>query len=428
MRLSASILMLLTACIPSSLRAGRAEAANDLKTAWEHWRRGRVAEARQLADTLLIANADLHEARHLSVLTSFAAGEYERALGEHRLLPRSTRQWKTLVPLMVNAHEHLGRLDEAAALASEGGLAKPTVRALMERSRRPLSVKLAQTTIVPFADAQANPIADLMPAVPVTINGQRRIAHLDTGGAFIVMSPRAAAELGIAAESVGEGRASARAARVSAGIADELRIGDVTAANVPVQVVSVLDDADVPKPVQIILGTQVLAQLLTTWDNPGQRLVLSPRRDPAARERHLAELPAGATEIDFHLLGDHFLLVKGAVGERADLVFFFDTGLVALDAEGRQAALAITPTVAAAWGLKGRPFSPSPGAIRFGGQEQAGHSIMTLDFAKGVPWHGIEVSALLAHGFLKSYTFTLDFDRRKLLVTLARKQDASALR
>ncbi len=422
MRLPASIMMLLTTCIPPSLRAGP---STELETAWEHWHHGRVAEAERLADSLLLVNLELHEARHLKVLTSFAAGNYEAAIAAHSSLPRSSGTWQQLVPLIVNAYEHLGRLDEALALAREGRSRPAVLRTLEERRRRPLRVGLAQTTVVPFADAQANPIADFMPAVAVTINNERRIAHLDTGGAFIVMSPRAAAELGIATESVGEGRASARATRIEAGMAGELKIGDATLTNVPVNVVSVLDDADQPKAVQIILGTQVLAQFLSTWDNVGQRLVLSPRRDAAIRERHLAALPTGGQEIDFYMLGDHFLLVKGEVGERTDQVFFLDTGLVAVDAEGRQAALAITPAVAKEWGLKGQPFSPSPGAIRLGPLEQAGHSVMTLDFAKGVPWYGVEVGALLSHGFLKSCVFTLDFDRRKLLVAQARKQDAA---
>jgi hypothetical protein len=425
-RCHASILMLLACWLPWSAKAGHAQGASDLKAAGEHWRHGRVAEARQAAETLLLADPSLHEARRLIALAAFAAGDYERAITEHHALPPASREWTELAPLIVNAYEHLGRLAEAATLARESKQPPAAVRVLDGRSRRPLDVRLAATTIVPFADAQANPIADLIPALEVTINGRSRVAHLDTGGSFIVMSPRVASELGIATQSVGEGRASARATRVWAGIADELRIGSATLLNVPVHVVSVLEDADQPKPVQILLGTQLLAQFLTTWDNGRQQLVLSPRRDPVARQHHLGLLPKATAELDLHMLGDHFLLVKGAVGDRSDLVFFLDTGLVTLDPEGHQPALAVTPAVAAAWGLKGQGFSPSPGPIRLGNVEQTGQSVMTLDFAKGVPWHGVEVSALLAHGFLKRCVFTLDFDRHKLLLAPAEKPDAAA--
>ncbi len=393
----------------------------DLGEAWDLYRQGSAREADRRLRVILEARPQDAEARRLQVLTAYVIGDYERALGEYERLPEKAGARGELRPLMVQAFEHLNRPDQALALARQGGFPKAVLAFMEERARRPLSVALAQTTVVPFASD--NPLGDLMPAVPVVINGQARVAHLDTGGAYIALAPSTAAGLGISLSAQGEGRANAQKSSVAAGLAESLTIGDAALRNVPVHGLSALEGEKLDPRLKsmIVIGTNVLEQFLTTWDNDKKRLILSPRRDEQARPAHFALIPKPASEIDFLLQGDHFLLAQGGAGTHTGLVFFVDTGLVLLDDKGRQLGLAVTAETAKKWGLDlaapAKRFADAPEPVALGPWRQTGIGVTLLEFGGATVWQGVEVSALLPHGFMRRYVWTLDFDRHKWLMS-----------
>ena len=63
----------------------------------------------------------------------------------------------------------------------------------------------------------------MMPAIPVELNGEQLLAHIDTGGPFIIMGPEKAESLGIETVQTGSGVANAQRTRVFSGLADEPR-------------------------------------------------------------------------------------------------------------------------------------------------------------------------------------------------------------
>ena len=404
--------------LPAAAETGSGDpalAAAEVETAWQQWREGRVAEAGRLAGVLLSRDPTHGSARHLHLLTAYVSGRYREALRDFALLAPEYSERDALADVAIDAHTHLGELAKAAALARAAGRPDAHCAWLETRSQRPFSAGLSETTVVPFADR--NFLAELMPAVPIEIDGRSMLGHLDTGGAFVAMSPRMAADLGIAVSPIGTGFANNRTTSVSAGIASRLVIGEAELRNVPIVALDALTGVAQGQEIEdmVILGTNILEPFLVTWDNPGQRLVLSPRGRPEALAEHLALHAGEPAEVEFFLNRDHFLFARGGLGER-DLVFFVDTGLVTIDPQGRQPAMTMARSTVLELGLAEEAvegtFVASP-EIRLGPLAQSGLSILVSGERMRWNFYGIEAPALLAHGFLKRYVWTLDFDRGK---------------
>ena len=326
---------------------------------------------------------------------------------------------------------HLGRFRDASVLAKAAGRPEALAEWLASLADRPLGVKLAETTVIPFS--RDNFIEDLMPAVPIEIDGKPFLGHIDTGGDFVAMSPRMAAGMGIPVREIGTGFANDRETTVSMGIIGSMRLGDAVLANVPVAVLPALTGVAQGQKIEdmIILGTGILRQFLSTWDNREDRLILSPRSEPASREAHLRMLPPGGREMEFFLHGDHYLLANGSLGGRS-VVFFVDTGLVAIDPRGRQASLGMTAGALAAWGIDEKQatdgFVDFEDPITLGPVSRAGGAIKVMGPKHDRVWNDMPVEALLSFGFMKHFIWTLDFDRRLWILTPFEEEAAPAPR
>ena len=181
----------------------------------------------------------------------------------------------------------------------------------------------------------------------------------------------------------------------------------------------------------VILGTKVLEQFLTTWDNEKQRLVLSPRYDPATRRHHFQTyVSASAQRLSFYMVPDHYLIGHGTIAGRT-AAFFVDTGLVTRDSKGRQPALLMNAGQLGRFGLGGKNeqqgFVDAPGPIRLGSVELKHQGMLVRPGATGFEFAGIKLDALLAHGFLKHCVWTLDFDTRSWYLRAFRKPPRVAL-
>ena len=168
----------------------------------------------------------------------------------------------------------------------------------------------------------------------------------------------------------------------------------------------------------IILGTGILSKFLVTWDNGEDRLVLTPRGDDVARQRHVQTFSEGAEAVDFYLAGDHYMWAHGSVGG-SDAFFFVDTGLVTLDSRGRQPAIAVPAETLEQWGLPvgESRFIDSPGPIRLGPVSKSECSILVSRSKRNlVLLHGLQPEAIIAHGFLKDFVWTIDFDHHQYLL------------
>jgi len=383
----------------------------DVDQAWDHWRRGDVAEAHGLAAASLSDGGD--RARHLLVLTSLVQGQYEQALDHYGRLDPSYERRIELDSLIVEALIAVGRADLAVSFARRQGLSEGKQTWISTRSRHPLRVTLDATTVVPFVPA--NLLRDWMPAVLIEINGREMLGHLDTGGAFLAVSPRMAASLAIETTLVGTGVANDAVTTVEMGLADRLAIGDAVLENVPVAALASLQGAlqgggEIED--MVILGTKILEQFLSTWDNERQRLVLSPRRDPASRAEHFAEIAPPEREMEFFMLPDHYLFASGTVAGK-EIPVFVDTGLVAIDGSRQQAGALASLDSLILWGTDGREspggFVVSPGPIGLGPLQQEGVLVKVGEWEMSP--HGLDLPMLLGYGFMRFYSWTIDFDR-----------------
>ncbi|MER5422214.1 retropepsin-like aspartic protease [Streptosporangium roseum] len=378
------------------------------RQAWHAWRRGDVNECERLART---APAPLRE--HLLFRTSYVKGGYEEALDHHAALPRAPRE---LDEPVVDAWLHLNRPDKAVEhLRRRSGVRNARLEL---RERRPLNVELNRTTVVPFID---DDLAPYLPGLTATLNGAETDVRVDTGGTFVVMGPRRAAEHRLATVEGGHANHGISRTRVSHGIIEELRLGAAVLTNVPVDVLPTLSEGQD----FILIGTNVLERFLTTLDHLGRRLILSPRRDPAEATAHERLLAPGRTtsEIPFYLWGDHYMFARGGFGSRRDLNFFIDSGLVYLAEDGdgppRQACLWSTAREYRSWGVPRRlarpPHFASPSPVSLGGLEQRDRLVAAAP-GRAMPWSsfgGVRIDGLLSHGFLGAYSWTLDFDLRR---------------
>jgi len=278
----------------------------------------------------------------------------------------------------------------------------------------PLKVTLDKLTVIPFAKGQLH---EFFPDFEVLLNGEKVIAHVDTGGTFLHMAPVRAEKLGIELIPGAKGFHGSRRVDIYHGIAKTFRIGDVLLENVPVgALASLVGQEDF-----IIFGTNLLQQFLSTLDYPNKRLILSPPDNSQLRKEHLAMLPANQVKIPFFMGGDHYMFVRGGVGEHRNLNFFIDSGLVSLhpSKEGlRQAAFTAPPNSFIKWGFKPEEVKKrifeSHLPLILGSLEQEGHLFLAGKEEKDSwgKFEEVRIDGLLSHAFLKQYVWTIDFSER----------------
>ena len=183
-----------------------AQETDQTEAAWQSWHAGEISDAHDSAlQALSLTPAD-ERARHLIILTSFLIGDYEESIAEFELLYPEYEDYETLTRVVLDAYLHLGRYGEAASFAERMSSSENERIWLASRAENPLTVALDSTTVIPFAED--NWLGDLMPAIPIELNGKPYLGHLDTGGDFIATSPKMVEELGIEVSPIGTGVAN----------------------------------------------------------------------------------------------------------------------------------------------------------------------------------------------------------------------------
>jgi hypothetical protein len=390
--------------------------ARPIEIARKSWADGDV----ELAESAALAAAPSPERDHLLFDCSFAKGEYEKAIDIHSRLDPAYARRNQLDEAAIDAYVHLGRFADAAALAKGRGAPKWKRTMLEACAARPFRVELERMTIVPFEPVPLMGVdfSDSLPGVAAELGGKRIVAHFDSGGSFLVMSPRIARDLGIKLVEGDAGFAALSWAKTYYGIAESLKIGDALLENVPVTATPQLKGETIDR---VYFGTAILERFFSTVDYPSRRLILAPRGDNRLREEQLGMLRGRRTEIPFYLWGDHFMFARGSVGDERELNFFIDSGLFfPIADEGgeiRRGSLLASRGSCLRWGMdpagvkKGyfecrRPISL--GALRMESLYVVAGPMNTIAANFG----GVRIDALLSNGFLGAYAWTVDFDRR----------------
>ncbi|MFI6984074.1 retropepsin-like aspartic protease [Embleya sp. NPDC050154] len=389
--------------------------------AWDAWRAGDLPLARELAANLLATGHAVDEARHVLVLADSVLGNYDGAINTHRMIaPRYERLDELNEPILC-AHIHRGDIAGAVTLAERRGLARrgaigARLRLAVER---PLGIDIDGVVDVPFTD---DPLTPFMPGFAGHLNDRPTVLRLDTGGSFVHLSRELAAAHGIDTIASAREFAALGRHRVGYGLAD-LEIGTIRLRNVPVAVheKGLPPAAAFDVPLGPIVGTNILERFLTTVDAPNRRLVLSRRGDNIARARHLARLGAAQHVAPFGLWSDHLMIARGRVDGISGVNLFVDSGLVALTPDQGQVAMLVPRRTLARWGVA-RPqtgrFAELPGTLAIGTASREGMTAYPVtdrvwrDFGD---WGGIRVDALISWGYLRHFTWTIDFERREYL-------------
>lgn len=379
---------------------------------WKAWEAGEINEAAELADKLIESKSEASTGQHILFLKAFITGNYEEALEIYKKIDPTYSQYIELDKTVVNAFLHLKRYGEAEKFAHSRNMKKHICDRLKNLKENPLRVTLDKLVVIPFAKGQLH---EYFPDFEAELNGEKVIAHVDTGGTFLHMAPSRAEKFGIELTPGGKASHGSRRVDVYYGIAKSFRIGDALFENVPVAALASL----VGQENFIIFGTSILKQFLSTLDYPNKRLILSLRENPEFRKKHLAMLPEDQIEIPFYMGADHYMFARGGVGEHQNLNFFIDSGLVLLhsDEKGgiRQAAFTATADMLIQWGfeqekVEKRVFE-SHLPLLLGPLEQKEHLFVTAKKPYG-PFEGVRIDGLLSNAFLKRYAWTLDFSKR----------------
>lgn len=385
---------------------------------WTTWEEGDVERARQTAAFLLDGDGPTDDARHILFLTSFVMGEYEEALSHYGKIDPRYDRYSELDRPVLDAYLHLGRYADAERFARARRMPDWQCEMLAKRKEHPLRVRLDGLSIVAFAE---HPLCEYFPAFDVEIDGKKVVAHMDTGGTYLIMGPSGAERLGIEVTEGGEGHHGSRQVKTHYGMVGEFRIGEAVLENVPVVVLASLKGQQD----FIIFGTNVLQQFFAALDYPNARMILSPRDNAEERKTHSAMLPADRVEIPFYMWSDHYMFARGSMGERRRLSFFIDSGLVSLHPDGngvvRQAAFTAPKGSFLEWGFEDEKVQEgvfeSDKALGLGPLEQTGLLFLTGDNVSWDSFGGVRIDGLLSHAFLQQYAWTLDFSNRKYIFT-----------
>lgn len=387
----------------------------DLAEAWTAWREGDIHRVSTLLPKARVPREEDDAWLHIRFLVSCVSGQYDEALRFYRSIPSDYPRLAELNEAYVEACRHLGRFGAALDFARARGMAEPMVAALERQAAAPLQSTLDGITVVPFAD---HPLTPYLPAFNVELNGHSIIAHVDTGGTFLVMGPQRAQAIGIETFPAGKGYHGTNRVDMRLGIAQSLRLGDAVLENVPVATLASLKGSQD----FVIFGTNVLQQFYSTLDYPRERLILSPRRDAARTAEHRTMLPDNITRVPFYMWGDHYMFARGGVDKHKNLNFFIDSGLVSLhpgESGGMiQASFTTTRRKFQEWGvsedMSNAPYFQLGVPLGLGPLEQTGLYVVPGSVGSR-EFGGIRIDGLLSHAFLKAYAWTIDFDSGEYL-------------
>jgi hypothetical protein len=392
--------------------------------AWDAWRAGDFALASDRAADLVASGQAVDDARHLLVLVASVLGRDDEAIATHRSISPRYQRLAELDEQVLWAYVRRDDLPGALAFAEQRGLARraAVARRIRLALEHPFRVEIDRVVEVPFIDDALTP---LMPGVAARLNGRSTVARLDTGGSFVHLSAEAAAAHNI--ETVASERefAALRWHTVRYGLAD-MELGPIHLHNVPVAVhegalQAGLIAASFGVELGPIVGTNILERFLTTVDAPTRRLLLSRRGDPGARATHLSQVDQNQHEAPFALWGDHLMIARGLVAGVINANLFVDSGLIAFRSDQGQAAVLASRSSLTSWGVAlpaaGR-FAELPGSLAIGTAVREGmtaYSVPDSTWRAFGDWGGIRVDALISWGFLRHFSWTIDFDQRRYL-------------
>ncbi len=254
-----------------------------------------------------------------------------------------------------------------------------------------------------------------LPEVDLEINGHAVHFILDTGGDRLYLDSGIAEKIGIriiAKRTAKYAYTGGKTVEEPLGVAESVKLGDVTLSNVPV---IVAQWKSIGQKSDGVLTTQILKQFLSTIDYKNRRITLRPRGD-ASRRQVLESLgPKPPVTIPFALSRTHLMFAKGGINDHSDLNFFVDSGLAAsmpmiiVNDAAQDLGLADQKTEVAGTKYFWVPLNQLRlGPLESGATQALGNVLVEVDSYRS---QGFFFDALISHQFLKQFgSWTIDFD------------------
>jgi hypothetical protein len=362
----------------------------------------------------------------------YLAGEYE-GVEEilKRVIAKSARDGKARLKaqlyLVYLYYQTLEFQRSAGLFKDAGGRIELPLLDLMRSfgERKPYGLEWAdgaRETALPFARK------DPLPLVSVELEGRELLCFIDTGADMFILDTETARELGIApiASSLSQ-FGGGRSSELAFGRASSLRLGEARLSDVPIAILPLRRFSEGLAGggcrIEGALGTGLLKRFLPTIDYPGGRLILRPRRPAEAGPPRGLE---GDGELPFSLWATHLLLVRGAVNGREGLTLFADSGLASeaslslaaqtLEYLGipRPRKVKSKEAMGGGGGAWASGFFPIESA-ELGGTSQGPFLGELGAMSPGMyRQEGFILDGIVSHGFLRSYAWTIDFDRMRM--------------
>ena len=402
---------------------------------------GDFSESKKIISPMLKGNEIIPEAVYLSGQIEYITGNYKGAEDLfNKLRMRNFKDYylKAETGLLYTYYQ-TNQFNKAknltAALEEDGDKPlKEVMEAFKETKPYNINWNGKSEAVVPF-------IADeYLPAVSMEVNGRKINAIIDTGGDIFYLDETVASSLNIKTISTVKGTyAGGISVETGYGKLDSISLNGVTIKSVPVILAPIKQfSAIYNNEIEIdgIITTAVLKQFLATMDYPNSRLILRPRNQAGRTllQQYTSKYKK-TKDVPFTLATSHFMTAKGSINGKESLNFFMDSGL----ASEKTGLILLEQTMSFTGipmlkaqkkpddldnvgGLGGSDFEVSEFRInqfRLGDLPAekniwAEHGALEAAF-NFEESRGFIIDGLVSHNFLKKYSWTIDFDRMKMI-------------
>jgi len=412
--------------VEAAFRAAQDDARNRRPYAKTLFRLGDVWRAKDVLAPLAVASSSHREDLTLAAKLALLTSDYSQAEALYERLravsARDSVAQATAIEGLTMVYYQTNRFDRAKSLpvgnAADDARRSGSLLAYMRAfPGKPYGIEWA----TPDKVAHLPMLNDIMapgalPTVTVEINGRPVNFILDTGGDRLYLDEGLAEPLGI--ETITKRRSryaytKGEYVEEPLGVADRVKMGEVTLRNVPVIVAKwkVLGQKT-----DGVVTTQMLKQFLSTIDYANKRITLRERNERGKGQLMETFGSQPPIELPFFMTGTHLMFAKGSLNGHEDLNLLLDSGLAFT-----MPLVIVNETVE----LLGLPKNPVPNTKFFWvpieshglgplirGKTQALGNVMVEE----APYwsHGFLFDALVSHQYLRDLiSWTIDFDAMK---------------
>lgn len=266
-------------------------------------------------------------------------------------------------------------------------------------------------------------VADPLPVVTVYIRDKPYYFILDTGGAELILDDELAQQLSLNTFGSNEGEfAGGKKRKFQYSFLDNIRLGDFTISNLPINVLSTkkFSAAAGGLPISGIIGTVFLYHFHATINYKDGALVLRKKNENLRKQLYSKK----AIAFPFWMAGDHFMVTWGSIHGGDSSLFFLDTGLAgpgftapsstleaakvqflgnAMEGEGGGGTVKVYPFIASEISFAGITAKNVVGV--------SGAFPPSLEYA-----FKFRIAGLISHSFFKGKKLSFDFTTMNLVI------------